>query len=527
MRKILAMTMAVLLVVSLAACGDTSATDSSLTSAVATESTTTTGSRATTASRDVKTTTTTSATTASVVVPNEKPITYNTAILFDGQHSSYDNKAESKRQSILGAKDTVKASGTTYYVSYNGSDANDGLTPATAWRSTQRVGAAVIMMEKNCTVLFERGGVYRGTMLLRDGMTVGAYGSGSKPQLYASLQNYADESLWKETSTANVWRIKLEGLSDVGNIIFDHGKACASAGKRLNLKAVTEDMSYYHDTNKGYLYLYMSKGNPGKLYSSIEIATNKHALGAYTPDATLENVTIENLCIKYTGAHGISFGSAKNVKITNCEIGYIGGSMQNGKKVRYGNGIEFYGDVEGALIENNWIYQCYDAGYTNQGAGNVQNNITVKGNLIEYCNYNIEVFISEKEGGKVTNTSYESNILRFAGYGFGSYNRIGSDCSQTANIRNSLSTQPCQNFVIKNNVFDCSAYRLVNSGYVDGKNGPLFSGNTWIQNDNTKTACAVKYCKDGKVASDQPAGDLATMKASVALVDKTATVIFE
>ena len=65
----------------------------------------------------------------------DEPVTYNTAILYNEQHSSYDKKAEARRQEILDMTDTVKPStiGATYYVSINGDDNNDGLTPDTAW----------------------------------------------------------------------------------------------------------------------------------------------------------------------------------------------------------------------------------------------------------------------------------------------------------------------------------------------------------------------------------------------------------
>ena len=478
------------------------------------------------ASSNKKTSATTSAkTTAAAPTNTESPVTINTAILWNGQTSSYDAKAETLRKSILNAKDTVKATtdGTTRYVSYKGNDKNDGLTPATAWRTVTRAAGALA----NSTILFERGGVYRGTMNLKNGMSVGAYGTGAKPQLYASPQNYADESLWKKTNTANVWRLDVgKAVGDVGNIIFDYGKECASIGKQRYAEYLKKDFDFLSDTSNGYLYLYLSKGNPGKLYKSIEITPKKALLGKIS--SNLQNITVDNLCLKYAN-FGIALDGITNLPVTNSAIGWNGGSMLNAD-VRYGNGIELFGKVEGAKIENNWIYQCYDAGYTNQDNGNrIQNNITVKNNLIEYCNYNIEVFVGASKGGKVTNTVYEKNVLRFAGYGFGSYNRIGSDTSQVGHIRATINSDGCpsENFIIRNNIFDCSAYQLVNSSRYDGVKGPLFTGNTWIQNGAKNASTARVYKGSDSYPSYLPAGNLETMKASVAIVDKNATVIFE
>ena len=110
-----------------------------------------------------------------------------------------------------------------------------------------------------------------------------------------------------------------------------------------------------------------------------------------------------------------------------CEIGYIGGSMLN-ETVRYGNGIEFVDNADIITVTGNWIYQCYDAGITHQSSyadGCKQNAIRFCDNLVEYCVYSIEYYVSQ-ENGRITDTVYQNNILRFAGYGFGSENRIGS-----------------------------------------------------------------------------------------------------
>jgi AraC-like DNA-binding protein len=71
----------------------------------------------------------------------ERPITYNTAPLFNEQHSSYDAEAEKMRLAILNADSVVGPSltGSTYYISPKGDDQNDGLSPQTAWRTLQNL----------------------------------------------------------------------------------------------------------------------------------------------------------------------------------------------------------------------------------------------------------------------------------------------------------------------------------------------------------------------------------------------------
>ena len=159
------------------------------------------------------------------------------------------------------------------------------------------------------------------------------------------------------------------------------------------------------------------------------------------------NIKVDNLCICYTGAHGISFNNgSKNNTITNCEVGYIGGSELKGYPnfVRYGNGIEFYGTTDNATIDNCWVYQCYDAGLTCQGTDSVFTNVLFSNNLVEYCQYNIELWLGDEalkydgtntnDNSKFVNCVFEDNILRFAGYNFQYNNRLGSNTSAAACI---------------------------------------------------------------------------------------------
>ena len=237
---------------------------------------------------------------------------------------------------------------------------------------------------------------------------------------------------------------------------------------------------------------------------------------------------IDNLCLRFGGAFGITAPNCTNITITNCEIGYIGGSLQNAS-VRYGNGIEFNGEVHGVKVKNNWIYQCYDAGYTHQ-CGGVEENVHVDSNLIEYCNYNIEYFLQAP--GNMHNMIIENNLLRFAGYGFGTKNRYGSGDDYVGNISGNKKKTDCKGAVIRNNIFDTSWNQLVMEGYTDGVNGPTYTGNTWIQWNDKKSVAFNLFDKDVNTdpqASKLPCKDQATFEASIAKVDKNpkAVIFYE
>ncbi len=539
MRRYMAMLLVSLLLFGLVACGGDSQTDASTENASSVTTTdtpskettsTSSTSGSTTASRSRSTTTTTTV-TRPVVTDWEKPVAYNTAIVYNKKHSSYDGAAEKMRLSIVNSKSVIGPSeiGKTYYVSPKGHDDNDGLSPSTAWRSISKLQLTG-RFSIGDVVLFERDAVYRGYIPMVSGVSYGAYGVGAKPAIYGSPRNYADPSLWKKTDRENVWLLKVDSLlDDIGNIVFDHGKVCASDFRQLTNK-LTKDFQYHHDSEHGRVYLYLSKGNPGELYDDIEICHKQHVVTSAAKNGALSNVTIDNLCIKYGGAHGIGLGTAENITVTNCEIGYIGGSMQN-ENVRYGNGIEFWSHATNVVVKNNWIYQCYDAGYTNQGDGARHTNLQIKDNLIEYCNYNIEIFGSKvREDGSISgllkNCVYEGNVLRFAGYGFGTNNRIGSNDSVTSAICYWRGKIPSENVVIRNNVLDSSYRFLLVAAYVNDQYemAPIVKGNTWIQHNGPKSAVALQVDTNVSGWKDHskyelPSGDLTKMKQSVAKID--------
>lgn len=368
--------------------------------------------------------------------------------------------------------------GRTYYISPAGDDGADGLSSERAWRSLVPLHPDAGYLQAGDTVLFERGGVYRGCTHLVSGVRYADYGSGTLPQICGSRRNYAAAELWEEAGEHR-WRIRLDDLPDVGNIVFDHGRAFGM--KRLTVP-LQDDLEFCHDIGAGVLTLYLRAGNPGTVFSDIELCSNETILRgpAHTTD-----VLIENLCIRYGGAHGVAFSNgAENITVRGCEIGYIGGSMLD-ETVRYGNGFEVVDNCKNILVENNYVYQCYDAGLTHQSSyapGCIQSGIRFRRNHVETCNYNIEYYVSA-ENGWIEDTVYEENYLQNAGYGFGSVNRIGSNPGMLAHICCYVRRMPCRNFVIRNNILDSARGNLITIGSPNDAEGlgPVMTGNSYLQ----------------------------------------------
>lgn len=416
---------------------------------------------------------------------------------------------------ILGTKDEITVSGKKYYVANAGCDANDGLSPETAWATIDKVNETTFDVGDG--VFFNRGDFFRGNLLTQSGVTYAAYGEGEKPKLSASEENGTGAEKWSLVpGTDNVWKFYKQ-IVDTGALVADSGEGEFIIEKKVACVDLT-DGTYYlnsdrsvkfdpaHDLEnltffnllktKNYtadradFYLRCDEGNPGEIFSSIEFLDGKtHTIRAKS------DVTIDNLCVLHTARHGIGAGTVKNLIITNCEIGWIGGGLF-GNRIsptgvlsygRFGNGIEVYGSCDNFVIDNCYVYQCFDAGITNQlqkGLSQVSYNKNVRftNNVVEYCCYNIEYFmgIGAVDVTRILeNILYENNICRMAGFGWGRVNPLNA-----AHVKGWDHRNEAKNFVIRNNIFDRSYGDLLHVGATRLEWMPEFEKNVYIQFGN-------------------------------------------
>ncbi len=436
-------------------------------------------------------------------------------------HGGADAEAEALRQQILHTEDKLVITGTKYYVSPNGADTNDGTSPATAWQTPSAVIAHKDLLKAGDAVLFERGYVYRctATIYAVSGVTYAAYGTGEKPALYGSPANYALHT-WAPTETENIWQLPLD-TKEAGIIVFNHGVATGMP-KYLGIDELVKNGDFHHDLENHVLYMYLDKGNPASVYEDIEIGTRATVIDV--PRDTVD-VTIDNLAIKYAGLFAvIAQERTRNVRVTNCEMGWVGGCRFAQSNVGLGNAVSWWKDAAGGLVENCWLYQCYDAGITPQGVAEPHNytDMVFRNNLIEYCNYSIEIFDRNSESiwdGLVV----ENNIMRFAGYGFipaaaRPDSRVG--VAHYVGWSWNYDKFPGKGFVMRNNIFDCSARNLV---FWNGKTyteGLTISGNSFYQKANA-TGKAIHFAE----YEPQTATNQEELEAAVRLFDPEAKEI--
>ncbi len=431
-------------------------------------------------------------------------------------------KQDMMRERIRNTPTSVRIKGKSYYVAESGCDENDGLSPDRPWQSLKKATEAELAPGDG--VFFKRGDIFRGQLVCQPGVTYSAYGEGKKPEFYGWYENYGGAENWEcVNEEKHFWRLKKQ-IPDTGTLVFNEGEAWAIKmipsfiGDRFVLRddpakdfvfeeQATEDLMFFQNniseiasgvpvispslTNIGELTIRCDKGNPGEAYSSIEILPRRNTIVVKScPD-----VTVDNICVKYCGAHGVGTGTTDGLTVQNCEFGWIGGSIQHynasnparkGIVTRYGNGVEIYGGCHNYTVKNCYFYQIYDAAITHQvnatGRYLEMHDVEYVGNLIETSSYSIEYFLSMTDlkfnKSNMKNFRIADNFMVDSGCGWGDQ-RYNKDTP--SHIKSWNSPNPCENYVIENNVFFNCRYDLLQVGCINREGAPVMRHNTYVQ----------------------------------------------
>lgn len=235
-------------------------------------------------------------------------------------------------------------------------------------------------------------------------------------------------------------------LCDVGNIIFDDGASCGV--KVFHERDLDAPGKFWYDQDRHVVKLF-SKDNPAREHRKIECALGRHIIS----QGNTSYVTYEGLALKYGAAHGIGGGNTAFGTVRDCEFGFIGGASQYGgsRTVRYGNGVEFWGNAHDHLVERCRFYEIYDAALTNQNQGQraQQYNITYRYNVIANSEYSFEYW-NRPADSRTWNIRFENNTCLHAGGGWGHAQR-----PDPSGHHLSFHDSPAaaENIVIRNNIF--------------------------------------------------------------------------
>ncbi len=452
---------------------------------------------------------------------------------------TFEKEAEALKNTIIDKGNTYSAADVTglgkcYYVSYSeGDDSNDGLSPEAPWKTIDKVSQA--SFSAGCVVLFKRGDEWRldsyeqskkaTYLLLKSGVIYSSYGEGPKPIINGSPVDAAKEGTWTAVQGyINVWKYSRQyagmyqngsstlspALDDVGNIFFNGGEAY---GKKMvtqcseipfsGLADLDAEYEFWYNPDDDSVYLYCDQ-NPAAKYDSIEMGVRLNLVRCSSNGSSYsKNVVFDNFTVKNGGAHGVTVALTQDMSITNCEIGWIGGGVYSydvtGNYAQYGNGIEIGRDCKNITVENNYIYQCYDAGVTHQFDSDTSDvtcfieNISYSRNVIDRCQYSVEYFVSPSVSYPTTarymkDISITHNYLMYAGYGFGYYRKPSGQPGATHikgwNLKDSQVSNPV---IISGNRIIVSKHDMAYTVCYNPADIPEYSNNVFIQLEGCKT----------------------------------------
>lgn len=319
--------------------------------------------------------------------------------------------------------------GNTYYISSStGSDSNNGTSPSTPWKTLSK---AMTVKASGSAVLFKCGDTWRqaktnaSALTTNGGVTYGSYGSGAKPVILGSVYNYATRS-WSNQG-GNIWRTSIKNTDssshsydDVGIIVFD-----GVIGTMKDYKAeLSQNGDFwchnYADSEKGdgYVYVY-ADADPATKWADIEIGQKQSII-----NISGNGVTLNNLCVKYSGNFGMEGAGRTNVAISNCEVGYIGGAYNS--QARYGNGIQFGQGGSNLRVKNCYVHDVFDSCITFQSWSDTVYNwssINFSNNLMTDSFMGLEWFAQPTSN--ISNIYFTNNIIRNMG-GWGYEQRLGN-----------------------------------------------------------------------------------------------------
>ncbi len=339
----------------------------------------------------------------------------------------------------------LEITGRTYYISNNGDDNNDGLSPETAWATLDRAFETYWPLTRDLlkpgdTVLLERGdtwyispdereGLTSDAYNIVDGVTLGTYGEGARPIIRGDIPEANDPSFWTlyyEKNGIKIWA-SAEKLQDTNVIVFNKGESyadeimpfwsttlndyCNAKGEMFDITTELEnDLSFccmldldsaesvdlQNSTAKGTVFLRCDEGNPAEIFDEIAVPQAQTGLALHT------NAGIIGLDIRYftcIAAELSGYDGNSGQQVLNCEVSWCGGLISNYQPFDSGRGGILFPYCAGGALQvsgsSNSVRDCYihHCGpmtlicsiHVDEPILRKFENMNHTGNLIEYC----------------------------------------------------------------------------------------------------------------------------------------------
>lgn len=358
-----------------------------------------------------------------------------------------------------------------YYVSQQGLDTNDGLTPETAWKTIDKVNATVKASDE---IRFRRGDTFYGRIDTPNGTdpekptVYTSYGEGARPVI--SAYKVIRKGAWTKHAD-NVYKIDLTNTELFDGCVDDNGNAGIIkadgklyGNKLFALDALAKQWDFYtSDEDNKTLFVYSEKC-PDEIADEIKICCRTACL-------TVHNcVRVTEIAFIGSGACCIHGSSLRHVYIGHCDIHEVGGSRLDGfgtlNNTRYGNGIEWWSDSRYCIVEYCNFSEIYDVAMSLQGpqtAGQKWEECHFSHNTVWNCSQAFEIWSNGfDEGTGFFGCSFDHNVCYSCGDGW------------AGNIRGGQTVRcPLLMYQMENPTCDMSIYgnTFINSRYYTMVNG--------------------------------------------------------
>jgi len=324
-----------------------------------------------------------------------------------------------------------------YYVSSSGNDLNTGLSESVPWATIAKVNSVFSTLQPGDRILFKRGDTFYGTLVIkRSGIsgspiTIGAYGSGSKPVItgFSTLSEWTNEgneifsasinssiqtnmvtingvqvamgrypdagtNLTYTTSTAtsisdpeigvtidwtgaelvvnkNDWTLDRCEVTDHSGDVLTYSNLGSEQAPSVNrYYFIQNDLRCVTTTNE---WFHNSSSDKFYIYDNpaakvVKIATLKYLID----NGSYDYITVDGLSFQGSVSNAINCAAGSDSwTIQNCNISFAGHS-----------GINFTGGSN-AKIDNNTISNCNASGiYTLLNNSNITNNSVLQIGMI-------------------------------------------------------------------------------------------------------------------------------------------------
>ena len=381
---------------------------------------------------------------------------------------------------------------TYYFDDINGNDLNNGKSITTAWQSLKKVNNTVF--QPNDSILFIRGGNWRGTLIPKSGSTLGYitysdYGTGEKPTFLGSLDKSASSDWVSEG--ANIWSSAISFSVDIGNLIFSN--ASSVGFKKWVQTDLKKQGDFYYDKTTRKVKLF-STNNPASTYATIECALRTDII----THSNVSYVCFKNLALKYGAGHGFGGSNSHHLFIQSCDISFMGGGDLNGTNLRYGNGVEFWGNAHDNTVEGCKIWEIYDSGLSNQSnvAASQQYNIYYRNNIVYNCTFASYEFWNQSASAPIVNNIYvENNTFVNSGKGWGVQRTNGGGSMTGAHILLGANYAQSTNFIVRNNILYSGRFiiSMPPSASAPNYSNLKFSNNSYYQKNSTDTILNLQW----------------------------------